>query len=168
MPVPSKIQDFFKIDLELCCPTFNLTAMKKSALIIVLGLLPFISFGQKTNEKNVPHAIKDAFHSKYPNVKDVKWEKEEGNYEAGFDVNQVENSVLFSQDGKIIETEIEIKISQLPKNALDYLKEHYKNQKIKEAAKIITHKGVVIYEAEIHGKDILFDEKGTFITRDKV
>ena len=69
---------------------------------------------------------------------------------------------------KIVETEIEIKVSQLPKNALQYLKDNYKNQKVKEAAKIVTEKGTVIYEAEIKGKDLLFDENGNFITKDKV
>jgi len=142
--------------------------MKKSVIIIVLGLLPFISFGQKANGKKIPQAVKSVFYSKYPNVKDVKWDNEDDNYEASFDVNRVNNSILFSQDGKIIETEVEIEISQLPINVSDYLKKHYKNQKIKEVAKITTDKGIIIYEAEIHGKDLLFDENGNLITRNKV
>ena len=56
----------------------------------------------------------------------------------------------------------------MPKNALQYLNDNFKNKKIKEAAKIITEKGNLIYEAEIKGKDLFFDENGNFITKDKV
>ena len=45
---------------------------------------------------------------------------------------------------------------------------NYKNQKVKETAKIITAKGNIIYEAEIKGKDIFFDNNGNLITKDKI
>lgn len=130
-------------------------------------MLSLVSFGQKVKEKEVPQIIKKALHEKYPNAKEVKWDKEKNNYEASFDINKLDNSVLFSQDGKIVETEIEIQISKLPKNALDYIIKHFKNQKVKEAAKIITDKGAIIYEAEIKGSDLLFDENGNFISLEK-
>ena len=136
--------------------------MKKSLLVIVLSIMSLVSFGQKVKEKEVPQIIKKALHEKYPNAKAVKWDKEKNNYEASFDVNEIDNSVLFNQDGKIVETEVEIQISKLPKNALLYIKKHFKNQKVKEAAKITNQKGEVIYEAEIAGKDILFDGNGNF------
>ncbi|WP_426091487.1 PepSY-like domain-containing protein [Flavobacterium sp. DSR3-2] len=141
--------------------------MKKSLLIIVLSIMSFVSFGQKIKEKEVPKIIKEALHEKYPNAYGVKWDKEKNNYEASFDVNKIDNSVLFNGEGKIVETEIEIQISTLPKNALDYINMHFKNQKVKEAAKIINEKGTVIYEAEIKGSDLLFDENGNFISIEK-
>ena len=136
--------------------------MKKSLLVIVLSMLSLVSFGQKVKEKEVPQIIKKALYEKYPTARAVKWDKEKNNYEASFDVNEADNSVLFNQDGKIVETEVEIQISKLPKNALLYINKHFKNQKVKEAAKITNQKGEVIYEAEIAGKDILFDGNGNF------
>ena len=141
--------------------------MKKSLLVIVLSIMSFVSFGQKIKEKEVPQIIKKALHEKYPNAKAVKWDKEKNNYEASFDVYKIDNSVLFNGKGKIVETEIEIQISTLPKNALDYINTHFKNQKVKEAAKIINQKGTVIYEAEIKGSDLLFNENGNFISVEK-
>lgn len=141
--------------------------MKKSRLVVVLSMLSLVSFGQKVKEKEVPQIIKKALHEKYPTAKPVKWDKEKNNYEASFDANEVDISVLFNQDGKIVETEVEIQISKLPKNALVYIKKHFKNQKVKEAAKITNQKGKVIYEAEIAGKDILFDGNGSFIKVNK-
>lgn len=142
--------------------------MKKSVMTIALIMLSFVSFAQKTKEQNVPQVIKKVLNEKFPNAKNVKWDKEENNFEASFKNNNIDNSILFNANGKIIETEIAIEVNQLPKNALQYLNDNFKNQKVKEAAKIITEKGNLIYEAEIKGKDLFFDENGNFITKDKV
>lgn len=142
--------------------------MKKSVMTIALIMLSFVSFAQKTKEQNVPQVIKKALSEKFPNAKNVKWDKEENNFEASFKNNNIDNSILFNANGKIIETEIAIEVNQLPKNALQYLNDNFKNQKVKEAAKIITEKGNLIYEAEIKGKDLFFDKNGNFITKDKV
>lgn len=142
--------------------------MKKSIIVITLIMVSLVSFAQKTEEQNVPQVVKNALLQKFPKAKEVKWDKEENNYEASFKNNKVDNSILFNANGKIIETEIAITVSQLPKKALQYLNDNYKNQKVKEAAKIVTEKGTVIYEAEIKGKDLLFDENGNYITKDKV
>jgi hypothetical protein len=142
--------------------------MKKSVNVIALIMVSLVSFAQKTKEQNVPQIVKNTLLQKFPKAKEIKWDKEGKNFEASFDLNNVDNSVLFSQEGKIVETETEIKVSQLPKNALQYLKDNYKNQKVKEVAKIVTEKGSLIYEAEIKGNDLFFDENGNFIKRDKV
>lgn len=142
--------------------------MKKSVMTLALIMLSLVSFAQKTKEQNVPQVIKKALNEKFPNAKNVKWDKEENNFEASFKNNNIDNSILFNANGKIIETEIAIEVNQLPKKALQYLNDNFKNQKVKEAAKIITEKGNLIYEAEIKGKDLFFDESGNFITKDKV
>lgn len=142
--------------------------MKKSIIMMVILMASLASFAQKTKEQNVPQVIKNAFLQKFPKAKEVKWDKEGNNFEASFDLNDVDNSVLFNKEGKIVETEIEIKVNQLPKNAIQYLNNNYKNQKVKEAAKIVTEKGTTIFEAEIKGKDLFFDENGNLINRDKV
>lgn len=122
-----------------------------------------LAFAQKVSEKDVPQAVKSSFQKIYPNAKDVKWEKEGSNYEVNFDFSKTEYSVLFDANGNLIETEVEIPVDQLPKGIFDYVATHYKGQKIKEAAKITDSKGVVTYEAEIKGLDLLFDSQGTFI-----
>ena len=138
--------------------------MKKSVMIVALIMFSFASFAQKTKEQNVPQVIKNELHEKFPNAKEVKWDKEENNYEASFKNNKVDNSILFNVNGKIIETEIAITASQLPKKALQYLNDNFKNQKVDEAAKIISEKGITTYEAEIQGKDVFFDENGKLLS----
>lgn len=127
------------------------------------GMISSCTFAQKIQDKDVPAAVKTTFQKSYPTTKEVKWEKEGDKYEASFDVNKVDNSVLFNANGNIIETEVEIELNQLPSGILEYVKTHYSGQKVKEGAKITDTKGVVTYEAEIKGLDLLFDSNGKFI-----
>lgn len=137
--------------------------MKKLALMIAAGMITSFSFSQKLQDKDVPAEVKTAFQKAYPNAKEVKWDKERGNYEASFDVNKIDNSVLFDGKGNLLETEIEIELNQLPSSIADYIKTHYSGQKIKEGAKITDAEGNITYEAEIKGMDLLFDSNGKFI-----
>lgn len=114
-------------------------------------------------ESKVPAAVKDAFRKQYPQAVKVEWEAEKGNYEAEFVSNGIRQSVLMDAAGKVLETEVEIKPEQLPEAAQTYLAQNYTGQKIKEAAKITDAKGGITYEAEVKGKDLIFDAAGNFI-----
>ncbi len=129
-----------------------------------LFMMTFVSFAQKIKEQNVPQVVKNALIQKFPKATKLKWDKEGENFEASFDLDDVDNSVLFNKAGRIIETEVEITTTQLPETVLNYLRTNYKDQKIKEAAKITSENGKVTYETEIKGKDLLFDENGKLLS----
>jgi len=137
--------------------------MKKLALMMVAAMITSLTFAQKLQEKDVPAPVKTAFQKNFPQAKVEKWEKEGVNFETEFELNKSEQSVLFDAQGGIIETEIEIEISELPNGIVDYVKTNYKGQSVKEAAKISDTKGTLTYEAEIKGMDLLFDSNGKFI-----
>lgn len=120
---------------------------------------------QKLKETEVPAAVKAAMTKKYPAIKDVEWEKEGANYEAGFDLNKVETSVVITPAGVILETESEIAVSALPKAATDYLSKNLPGKKIKEAAKLTDANGTVTFEAEVNDADYIFDSNGNFIKK---
>lgn len=122
---------------------------------------------QKISDKEVPAVVKSTLQKNYPDAREVKWEKEKGNYEAGFEHNHSEYSLLMDVSGKIIETEIEIKKEELPLKVKEYVAKNYAGSKIKEAAKITDAKGVVTYEAEVNGMDLIFDAQGNFIVANK-
>lgn len=113
--------------------------------------------------EKVPAVVVNAFKAKYPKVEKAKWEMEDGNYEAGFDLNDEETSVLITPHGNIIETETEIAVSALPAKVIAYVKTNLGDKKIKEASIIIDAKGVKKYEAEVGGTDYVFDENGNLI-----
>ena len=138
----------------------------KKYFFVVLAIV--FSYTTGFAQSKTPKAVITAFNSAYPNAKKIKWDKEDKNFEASFKLNNIENSVVFNSEGKILEKEVKINFNELPKNAVNYIIKNYKNQKVKETAKIITANGNTIYEAEIKGKDIFFDINGNLITKDKI
>ncbi len=120
------------------------------------------------NKITVPAAVKAAFLRKYREASGVTWEKEYGNYEANWGGKSGEDhSAQFTPSGNFIEIVNTIPVSDLPKNTFAYVKEHYKGAKITEAGKATDAKGKIFYEAEVHGRDVIFDEKGNFVKAEK-
>lgn len=128
--------------------------MKKILFLSFLACLCCIS---ALSAKTPPTAVLNAFHIKFPNVAHVSWDLEKnGNWEAEFEIAEIETSANFSADGKWIETESEIKPADLPAPVRSALT----GKKIKEAARILRADGTTVYEAEVGKKDLVFDEKG--------
>ncbi len=141
--------------------------MKKIFLLLVIGFAATTANAQKVKEAEVPAEVKTAFTKNYPNVKAKGWEKEDGNYEVVFDSNKNEMTLVIDPKGNVVQTETEIKVSELSKTITDYCAKNYAGKKIKEASKIVDAKGVVTYEAEIEKMDVLFDANGRFIKESK-
>ena len=137
--------------------------MKKSILLFAVAFTTITANAQKMKEADVPAAVKGAFTKAYPNTKAGSWVKENGNFEAEFDFNKAEMSVLIDPSGNITETESEIKMSELPKAVTDYCAKNFAGKKITEVSKIVDAKGVVTFEAEINKMDEIFSADGTFI-----
>lgn len=137
---------------------------------------------QKVKSANVPEAVKNGFAKKYPNVKEVDWEKEDGNYEAGFKTilanmddpkakaKKRETSVTLDESGNILETETEINSGDLPKTIYEYVAKNYPGFELEEATKMTDSREVVTYEVEVEkGKeefDLIFDASGGFIKKE--
>jgi hypothetical protein len=118
---------------------------------------------QKLDASKVPSQVKSAFSNKFPGLENVNWEKENGQYEASYKKDGQSCSALFKSDGTFTESEIDIKVTELPAAATEYLNEHYKGTEIKEASKITRASGEILYEASVKGKDVIFDSGGKFI-----
>ncbi|MEO6683327.1 MAG: PepSY-like domain-containing protein [Ginsengibacter sp.] len=147
------------------------------SLLMVLSFATSAQTTQKNKEKeekeqksgvSVPSAVKAALMHKYPSASKVTWEKEHGNFEANWGGKDGEaNSVLFTPAGEFMEAVEAIPIDQLPKASLQYVKTHYKSAKIKEAGKVTDKNGKTTYEAEVNGKDVIFDMQGNFVKVEK-
>jgi Putative beta-lactamase-inhibitor-like, PepSY-like len=122
---------------------------------------------QKLKEAQVPASVVSAFHKMYPDLKDYQWNLEDGSYEAEYEINKMEAAVTFDATGNLIETEKEITIKDLPPSCAEYVSKNYSGATIKEASEITDTKGVKTYEAEIKGKDIVFDSTGKFLKEEK-
>ena len=135
--------------------------------LLIAALTTNPSFGQSLKNSNVPDAVKSALAKKYPDATHVTWEKEKGNYEANWGGKSKEdNSVLFTPDGSFVEMVKAIPVSTLPAGVEVYVKKHYPGAKISEAGRVTDAAGKTKYEAEVKGKDLLFDEAGNFLKID--
>ena len=141
--------------------------MKKLILVVAVAFASITANAQKVKEAEVPAEVKAGFTKKYADTKVKGWEKEKGNYEAEFDYNKAEMTVVIDPKGNILETETEIKVSELSKTIVDYCAQKYAGKKIKEASKIVNAKGEITYEAEIDKMDVIFDANGKFIKEEK-
>ncbi len=141
----------------------------KKAVFILPAILFFAvsSNAQDIKAKDVPAAVKEALMKKYPKATKVSWEKEKGNYEANWGGKSGEDtSVQFTPAGAFVEEVNAIQVSQLPVEVATYVKSHYNGAKIKEAGKVTDASGKHFFEAEIKGKDLIFDESGKFVKVD--
>jgi Putative beta-lactamase-inhibitor-like, PepSY-like len=147
----------------------NKKYMKKFifSLSFLAGTMTSIAVAQDLQSKDVPEAVKTAFTKKYPDAKKVSWEKEKGNYEANWGGKSGEDSsVTFTPSAIFVEIVVTIPVSQLPSGVAPYVNNHYKGAKIREAGKVTDAAGRQMYEAEIKGKDLIFDENGVFLKED--
>jgi len=140
----------------------------KKLMVMVLAIASFsYAQAQKVKEAEVPTEVKAAFAKQYPGTKAGGWVKENGNYEVEFDYKKAEMTLVIDPKGTVLETETEIKVSELPKTVLDYCASKYVGKKIKEASRIVGAAGEVTYEAEIEKMDVLFDANGNFLKESK-
>jgi hypothetical protein len=142
--------------------------MKRFVLSGVVGLFLMGSVSaQDLKSTQVPSAVRDALIRKYPSAVKVGWEKEKGNYEANWGGRSKEDSsVLFTPEAVFVEIVIAIRVVDLPAGVSIYVKQHYPGARITEAGRVTDAMGAVSFEAEVKGKDLIFDEKGNFVKVD--
>lgn len=136
--------------------------MKKLILFLTLAA-PLSMTAQKA-----PAAVEKAFANRFPNVKEVKYDKESnGEFEASFKINGVKMSANFKATGDWVETESEIPAAGLPSPVTAAIKKAHPKSKIVGAAKIETAVNGTRYEADLKRgllkAEVLYDENGNFI-----
>lgn len=136
---------------------------------ILFGSLCFVvpAFSQSLKKADVPLVVRNALIQKYPAAHHVVWEKEKGNYEANWGGKSNEDSsAAFTPKGEFVEIVVAIPVSGLPAGVVDYVKKNYPGVRITEAGKITDVDGKTGYEAEVKGKDMIFDAEGSFVRKD--
>ena len=143
--------------------------MRKLKIIVAVLFVNAIGTGMYAFGANnkAPQKVKDAFTQKFPEVKKVKWEKEnETDWEGEFKMKGVEYSANFLEDGTWMETEYEIKMEDVPENIRKALVESFPDYKIEEAEISETVDGI-FYEFELEkGKteiEVAIDMNGKII-----
>jgi Putative beta-lactamase-inhibitor-like, PepSY-like len=133
-------------------------------IIFTLALLMGTACAQK--QSNIPAAVQSKLASIYPNAEEVKWGKEDADFEANFEVDDVEMSVIFDTKGTVIETETEI--DNLPASIKASVGNDFSGYDIEETAKIVKN-GQTTYEVELEkGEtklDAIYSVEGTLVKK---
>ncbi|MEI7660774.1 MAG: PepSY-like domain-containing protein [Bacteroidota bacterium] len=144
--------------------------MKK--IIVLLSaclLISLMGYTQKITPDKVPVPVKQAFAKKFPAATDVKYEMEKKDYEINFKDKGVEMSANFDATGKWLETETEIKVTDLPKDVSASASKNFVGFKISEVAKTETPDKGLIYELDLkkdkEGFEVQFSPKGDILKK---
>ena len=145
--------------------------MKKLLLSLICLAFVFVVSAQKSKEEKVPAEAKSGFKAKYPAAQKVKWSIEKpGEFEVDFVLNKIEQSALVDAKGNVIETEIEVKESELPQTVRTTIAKDFTGFKLDEIEKSTDAKGVISFEMQaFKGKDkfeIAFDGSGKLISKE--
>ncbi len=124
----------------------------KTLKLSVIAVL-FASFAACAQKSTVPVNVNAAFMQKFPNAKKVSWDKEnETEWEAEFNMNGQDYSANFSSTGNWMETEYEIKKTDIPTAVKKTLDTEFAGYDIEEAELSETTKGKV-YEFSLEKND---------------
>src|SRR6266487_5193594 len=134
---------------------------------LVLAITMFLALSCMSQKTTPPSAVQSAFSKAFPGITPKNWDKEDNKYEANFAKDGKTLSATFDASGSLEETETDITVKELPSGIASYVQTHYKNERIKEAAMITKPNGEKMYEAEVKGKDLLFDMQGKFLREEK-
>jgi hypothetical protein len=167
---PKRIRNYSSVSTDFGNTLDEKKTMRIIKAMMAIGLAATLSgaaVAQSVPSEKVPAAVKSGFAKVYPQVKAVKWEKENGNYEASFKQAGKDMSGVFSTTGSQLESEVVIKASDLPASVHAYVKSQHKGANIKEASKITKASGEINYEAEVNGQDLIFDQAGKYLSVSK-
>jgi hypothetical protein len=106
-----------------------------------------------------PENVNKNFSTAYPNLpnQNVNWVLENGNYRGEFlTFDSTRTSVMYDRNGKLMETQMDIKDTDLPMSA----RESLKGKKPNRIMKITDSNGVVTYGTTIDDMRMIFDDKG--------
>src|SRR5450432_4547200 len=131
--------------------------MKHLFFVYLIFTALLLTAAAQKEKNNVPAAAKTAFEKAFPGAKKVKWGNEKTGYEAEFILKGKQLSAVYDNNGVLKQTEEAIKIAALPALVKDYIKQHYPNKSIKEAAKITKSNAEINYQAEVNKMDLIFD-----------
>lgn len=145
--------------------------MKKLLMLFAgIALVISVSAANQKDDK-IPATAKGGFAAKFPSAQKAKWSIEKpGEFEVEYVLSGVESSALFDAEGNLLETETEIKESELPATVKATLARDFKGYKLDEIEKVTDAKGIITFEMEAaKGKEkleISFDTTGKLVSKE--
>lgn len=137
--------------------------MNTLKIFTLLFIGSFAVNAQDLQKNQVPNEVMSAFEKTYSNVNDVEWEKQGEGFGVEFEQNRMDNEVWYAASGKVLKTEKELKVSEVPAAIKKTVKTDYSGFKI-EDAEVQTENNTTTYFVELEDgekeKTVSFDKTG--------
>ena len=141
--------------------------MKKIILLLaILGIFA-VSYAQTLTPNDVPAKISKLFERSHPKISPVEWTKVGNDYQASYMVDDKNMSVTYNAVGKLMKTEKEISLSQLPASVLKYVNDNFPGEVVKKKVLITSSTGKTLYQLRVKQQDLAFNSQGSVIKPEK-
>lgn len=118
--------------------------------------------GEEIAETDVPSVVKNTFGNTFPQATEVEWETNQNNFEADFEVNNVDYSVVIDTTGNIVRQKHDITLKELPEAVTATIDHEFEDGKAEDAEKV-EKDGEIYYQVEI---DKFFNDEEVVFTAD--
>ena len=142
--------------------------MKNIIFITLIVLSVCEAEAQKCKSKNVPFSITNAFKQTHPTIQKTHWGKDEMNYQVTYVEHNAPVSITYDPLGKMIITETQISVEQLPVSVTQYVEKNYPQDIYEDVAKITDADNSIAYEVQIKNTALIFDAQGNFVQEMKI
>ncbi|WP_448697588.1 PepSY-like domain-containing protein [Mucilaginibacter sp. AW1-3] len=132
------------------------------SLLAISGLIA----QAQTPVSSVPLSVRSELTRRYPDAKNPKWDKNNGNYEAKW-VSKADgpSTAAFTQFGAFVGVTTPTPVKFLPAQITDYVKNHYQSS-VTGAQKNVSAVGKITYRIKTSaGKTVIFDQDGKCLSR---
>lgn len=136
--------------------------MKKIGLLIATVCMSTLTWAQQ-----VPDSVRQRFKTDYPDVQDVQWKTENGQYHATYqDTGKLEHNIIYDKNGKMSGRQYQLGTNDVPSGISDYYKNNYPAEHNYKVWVDEKESGGKRYY--VRGKDgtLWFDENGKFVRKD--
>ncbi len=143
----------------------------KTQFIFLISILVIVAACAKqhsqSNNQDIPDNVQKNFKSDFSTIEDAEWEFEDGLYEAEFEENGLERTVIYDADGNRVATETEFPVDDLSEVILNYISDNYTDAEIEEAETVESTDGnFTVVEIEMNDDqeiELFFDTDGNFV-----
>ena len=108
----------------------------KTLITVLCITVSVYTQAQKISADKIPLAVSGNFQKQFPQAEKTQWEIDEKDYEVNFHLNKVEYSAKYNSTGAWLETEQEIKITELPENIQQTIKKEFGKAEKKNLVKL--------------------------------
>jgi len=130
------------------------------------------AYAQKITQDKVPAAAVSNFNKQFASATKTLWEMDEADFEVNFKTNGVEYSAKYDKQGTWLETEQEIKLSELPASVKKGLETEFPKAETEEVEKVSYPTGEAVYEMEIEKDkqkfEVQFSAEGKLLKKEEI